>query len=96
MESGVSLHNASSHGWSGECVDLDCHHSVSRGVMQSSLNRHSCVCWSITWDAPRTSSLLGTACKCLTFERQVCSYGKGVDIRRDKSTCGGTHRTEAA
>jgi hypothetical protein len=49
MDSGVSLHNSSSRGWSGECVDLDCHHSGSRGVMQSSLNRHSCVCWSITW-----------------------------------------------
>jgi len=48
MDSGVSLHNSSSHGWSSECVDLDCHHIGSRGVMQSSLNRHSCVCWSIT------------------------------------------------
>ncbi|CAK9222169.1 unnamed protein product [Sphagnum troendelagicum] len=53
MDSGVSLHNASSHGWIGECVDLDCHHSGSRGVMQSPLNRHSCVCWSITWVGAR-------------------------------------------
>jgi hypothetical protein len=30
------------------------------------------------WDAPRTSSLLGTACKCLTFEIQVKAFSFSI------------------